>query len=56
MEVESSGCNAFLNDSMGIFPFMSFIIAWIHFNEQGLSILSTHATLWGINVHVHVSL
>jgi hypothetical protein len=48
MEVEGCGCNAFLNDSVGISPFMSFIIAWIHFNEQGLSILCTHTTLWEI--------
>jgi hypothetical protein len=56
MEVEGCGCNAFLNDSMGISPFMSFIIAWVHSNEQGFSILSTHTTLWEINVYVHVSL
>ncbi len=56
MEVEGCGCNALLNVSMGISPFMSFIIAWIRSNEQGLSILSIHTTLWEINVHVHVSL
>ncbi len=56
MEVEGCGCNALLNVSMGISPFMSFIIAWILSNEQGFSILSTHTTLWEINVHVHVSL
>ncbi len=56
MEVEGCGCNAFSNDSMGISPFMSFIIAWVHSNEQGFSILRTHTTLWEINVHVHVSL